>query len=96
VTVAELTESILEVWERPQHPRKIEHSSLHEAEVLRLDIAKACSLMSWRSRLGGRETLAWTVRWYKDYYQNPANAVAATREQIQSFAELMDFPQCQS
>ncbi len=94
VTVKELTKSILEIWERPRHPCKIEPSSLHEAGVLRLDIAKACSLMSWRPRLGVREALVWTVRWYKDYYQNPANAAATTRNQIHSFAKLMDLPRC--
>jgi CDP-glucose 4,6-dehydratase len=95
LTVKELTDSILKIWHRPRHRYKIEPSPLHEAQVLRLDIAKACSLMSWRPRLGVHDALIWTVRWYKDYYQNPANAAVTTRNQIQSFAKLMELPRCE-
>jgi hypothetical protein len=53
-------------------------------------------LMSWRPRLSVRKALIWTIGWYRDYYQNPANAATATRSQIRSFAKLMDLPRCEA
>jgi CDP-glucose 4,6-dehydratase len=92
VTVGELTGMILEVWGRPAHPVEVQSSSLHEANILRLDIAKATSRMSWRPRLGINEALRWTARWYKAYYENPSQARNLILEQIGAFAKLMDVP----
>lgn len=90
VTVGELTNALLNVWGRPGHPVKVEGSPLHEAQILRLDIAKAFSRLSWTPRLGVQEALVWTGRWYKAYYDDPQHAAAVTREQIRTFASMMD------
>jgi CDP-glucose 4,6-dehydratase len=92
VTVNELTRMILEVWGCPEHPVEVQPSSLHEANILRLDIAKAKSRMSWRPRLGINEALRWTARWYKAFYEDPARARQLTLEQIAAFTKLMDRP----
>jgi CDP-glucose 4,6-dehydratase len=95
VTVGNLTKMILEIWGRPNHTIEVQNSPFHEAQILRLDIAKALSRLSWRPRLGAHEALIWTTNWYKEYYQQPLNARAATKDQIRRFASLMDLPQCQ-
>ncbi len=41
---------------------------VHEAHLLRLSSAKACSRLGWSPRWGLDETLAQTVEWYKDFY----------------------------
>ena len=92
MSVGELTKAILRIWDRPNHPIEVQGSPLHEAQILRLDIAKALSRLSWRPRLGVHEALVWTARWYKEYYQKPQNARAATQDQICSFASSMDLP----
>jgi CDP-glucose 4,6-dehydratase len=92
VTVAELTGAILKIWERPDQPVELQSSSLHEAQILRLDIAKALSRLSWRPRLGVHEALAWTARWYREYYQEPLNVRLLMRDQIRSFTNLLESP----
>lgn len=91
-TVAELTGTILQIWGLPNHPVQVQASPLHEAQILRLDIAKALSRLPWRPRFDVREALAWTARWYREYYADPAKADAVTGEQIRSFTNLMDAP----
>jgi CDP-glucose 4,6-dehydratase len=89
VTVSELTDLVLAIWGRPDHVRRIQESPLHETQILRLDIAKALSLLSWRPRLGVKDALTWTANWYKAYYNEPSKALAITRDQICAFANLM-------
>jgi CDP-glucose 4,6-dehydratase len=92
LTVAKLAELMITSWKDASSTIQIQPSSLHEAGVLRLDISKALSRLSWRPRLGIRETLQWTVDWYKKYYDNPANARAITLEQIRSFEARSPAP----
>lgn len=93
-TVLELTKTILQCWGQPGHPCKVEPSPQHEAQVLRLDIAKALSLLSWRPRLAVRDALVWAVSWYKDFYQESNKAAATTRDQIFAFTKLTDLTRC--
>lgn len=89
VTVSELTDLILAIWGRPDHIRKVQGSPLHETQLLRLDIAKTLSLLSWRPCLGVKNALTWTANWYKAFYDDPSKALAITRDQICAFADLM-------
>jgi CDP-glucose 4,6-dehydratase len=41
---------------------------VHEANLLRLNSAKACARLGWSPRWGLDETLVQTVEWYKDFY----------------------------
>jgi CDP-glucose 4,6-dehydratase len=90
VTVGELTTAMLKTWGRPEHPVSVQASALHETQILRLDIAKALSRLSWTPRLGVQEALVWTGRWYKAYYDDPQHARAVTEEQIRTFAAMRD------
>jgi CDP-glucose 4,6-dehydratase len=90
LTVGELAKMFLDNYGRPGHPTIVQTSSLHEAQTLRLDIAKALSRLSWRPRLGVRKALAWTAHWYKAYDQQPLNARNITEDQLRSFAGLMN------
>ncbi len=93
VSVGELTATTLRILGHPDYPTEVQNSSLHEAQVLRLDIAKALARLSWHPRLGVYEALVWTARWYKEYYQNPPAAGAVTLEQIHAFTKLLDLQQ---
>jgi CDP-glucose 4,6-dehydratase len=90
VTVGELTRAMLQVWGKPEHPVMVQGAPLHETQILRLDIAKALSRLSWRPRLGVQQALVWTARWYKAYYDDPQHAPAVTEEQIRTFATMKD------
>lgn len=58
----------------------------HEANLLRLDIAKAGSLLGWRPVLAIEDTVAWTVDWYRSYQANPGNARTITEQQIDQYS----------
>lgn len=89
MTVGEITAEFLKIWGRPDHPVTVESSGVHETQVLRLDIAKALSRLSWRPRLGVHEALVWTARWYKAYYEDPKRGAEVTQEQIRKFVGIM-------
>lgn len=89
LTVGELVELALSLWSVPDHPVEVEGASLHEAQFLRLDTTKSLARLNWRPRLSVRETLAWTVEWYRNYYADPARAQAMTFAQIESFQKRM-------
>jgi CDP-glucose 4,6-dehydratase len=57
----------------------------HEANLLRLDISKAASLLGWQPLLNIEETVAWTVDWYRGYQANPAHARTITERQIEDY-----------
>ena len=58
----------------------------HEANLLRLDIAKASSLLGWQPKLTIEDTVAWTVDWYRSHQASPANARAITERQIDDYS----------
>jgi CDP-glucose 4,6-dehydratase len=58
----------------------------HEANLLRLDISKAASLLGWQPLLNIEETVAWTVDWYRGYQANPAHARTITERQIEDYS----------
>ena len=62
----------------------------HEAKLLRLDIAKATTLLGWRPCLNVEETVSWTVDWYKSHHATPENARAITERQIEQYAAFAD------
>ncbi len=59
----------------------------HEANLLRLDIAKAASLLGWQPILGIEDTVAWTVDWYRRYQATPAEARTVTERQIDDYSD---------
>ena len=59
----------------------------HEANLLRLDISKAASLLGWQPVLGIEDTVAWTVDWYRRYRAKPADARTITERQIDDYSD---------
>lgn len=59
----------------------------HEANILKLDINKAKTLLPWRPILDIESTLKLTFEWYKAYYQDPDSVVSLTEKQIDDFFE---------
>lgn len=86
-TVIEVVRALLAAWGRPEAAVELRPSPLHEARILRLDIAKALSRLDWRPRLGLGETLEWTAGWYRAVHDDPASAWERTADQIRRFEE---------
>jgi len=60
----------------------------HEASFLRLDCAKARSLLGWTPRLPLSEALRWTVEWYKSF-EDGTSPRTLTLDQIQRYEHLL-------
>ena len=61
----------------------------HEANLLRLDIAKATSKLDWRPMLTLEETVRWTVDWYRCHQAKPTKAQMITEQQIEQYSALV-------
>jgi CDP-glucose 4,6-dehydratase len=88
VTVDALTHAVLKIWGCAGHPIEVQGTTLHEARILRLDIAKALSRLAWRPRFDVHQALAWAARWYRGYYENPLKAYELTCDQIRQYDKL--------
>jgi len=57
----------------------------HEAGLLKLDISKAISELDWKPKFNAEQALAYTVNWYKNYFNDPDNIALITEKQILAF-----------
>jgi CDP-glucose 4,6-dehydratase len=53
--------------------------------VFRLNTQKAQTRLDWKPALHIDEAIAWTVEWYKAFYDDPASSWRTTEDQIQRF-----------
>lgn len=63
--------------------------SKHEAAVLRLDIAKAKNVLGWMPVLSWDDSMAHTLEWYKEFYENRGEILNKTNQQIEGFFNLI-------
>jgi CDP-glucose 4,6-dehydratase len=73
VTVDEIINKSKLIWNEIKFniTGKTEH---HEANYLKLDIAKALELLAWKPIWNLEETLRYTIQWYKDFYNGQSNS----------------------
>jgi CDP-glucose 4,6-dehydratase len=65
-----VAERITALWGAGRRWRAAPQSgALHEAHYLKLDAAKARSMLGWKPRLSLDDALTLTVAWYKAYYE---------------------------
>jgi len=67
----------------------IQPSPLTEAGLLKLDIAKATSLLPWKPMLDFEQTIALTAGWYRDFDRG-GDAAALVDAQIAGYADRLD------
>jgi len=84
--VAWAVERFLESWGVQPHWESDGGDHPHEAQVLRLDSAKAQHYLGWKPRLELSTALEWIADWYKAYVAG-ADMRALTMEQIAAFAQ---------
>lgn len=62
-------------------------SHFHEAHFLKLDCSKAFYKLRWQPKLTIKETVAWTVSWYRNYL-NGNDMRDFTRKQIEDYMKM--------
>jgi len=91
VTVSQLAESAHTVWPRVKYRIKANGDQLHEANYLRLDIAKAQSELKWNPLWDLETTISRTVGWYKSFCEHRE---IRTHDDLQSFISEAKARQC--
>lgn len=88
VSVGEVATLVAGMWGDGVHWELDDTDHPHEATLLALDTAKAERELGWRSRLGFRDALAWTVDWERQVHSG-ADPLMLARKQIAAFESLV-------
>ena len=68
LTVAEVAKQVVENYGKGEI-KVHKKDNLHEANLLTLDITKACEILHWVPSLSAEQAIQKTVAWYKNFYQ---------------------------
>jgi CDP-glucose 4,6-dehydratase len=60
----------------------------HEAKYLRLNSEKALRQLGWRTVVGLHQALAWTVEWYRAFYEKSPDPRSVTESQIERYMSI--------
>lgn len=84
VTAEEMIQKAIVISGRGQYHIEPDNFA-HESGLLKLDIAKAKTVLGWKPILNLEQNLAFTLDWYKAYYEKNTSIAAITDGQIDAF-----------
>jgi CDP-glucose 4,6-dehydratase len=88
ITAAEVADRVRTLWGKGELRIQPDPNAPHEATYLRLDCAKSSEELGWRPRLRLSQGLAWTVEWYREFYESSSvSARELTEHQIQAYMQ---------
>ncbi|MCP3924068.1 MAG: CDP-glucose 4,6-dehydratase [Desulfobacterales bacterium] len=70
ISVLQMVQEMGKFWGKIDYEIEQNKNNPHEANLLKLDCAKARSKLNWKSLWDSSITFAKTVEWYKCYYEN--------------------------
>jgi CDP-glucose 4,6-dehydratase len=79
-----------ENWRKPEI--EYQEQTLVEAQTLSLDSGMARRLLGWIPAWDTRRSIEETARWYRAYYEDPAQARALSESQIEQWRERIFEP----
>jgi CDP-glucose 4,6-dehydratase len=85
LTVKELVELTIRYWGSGKWNDRSDILQPHEAKLLMLDIGLAKKELRWEPKLDAKNSIEWTVNWYK---QQPADKASYTYKQIEDYFSL--------
>ena len=75
-------------WHVEKNP---ENELKKEAGWLRLNCEKVHKILDWSARLSFEESVQWTTRWYRAYYEKNEDVASLTIKQITDYGSKMNF-----
>lgn len=87
-TVEKLIETMSNHWPESSWHKISRDNDLHEAGLLKLDCEKAKALLSWKSTLDFRETVQFTIDWYKEGVHLNKSMLPVTLSQLEDFEKI--------
>lgn len=82
LTVQNVCDIAMKSWDQIQYKETIDHNSVHEAKILKLDISKSYQLLNWKPVWKNDTAVKETIVWYRDY---------TNMQKVQSEKNLQDF-----
>lgn len=82
LTVAEVLQIAKQNWGKINYEIQINPDAVHEAKLLSLNCEKANDTLHWQPIWDNQNSIAKTIQWYKNFYEN--NEVV-TSEQLQEY-----------
>ena len=70
LTVGEVAQKMNANWEKMRFEYEAEQNAPHEASLLRLDCSKAAEELQWQGVWNAETAIEYTVRWYREFYEN--------------------------
>jgi len=83
ISVRQLAESVVKQWGTGKLVFGPDETTTQRG--FRLNTQKAQTRLDWKPALHIDEAIAWTVEWYKGFYDDPASSWRTTEDQIQRF-----------
>ena len=83
--VKTLLNDLKSYWKNSRGFKIAKNADFHEAGLLKLNCDKALSRLQWQPNLEYKETVAYTAKWYYEYYKN-SNIL--TNSQIEDYVNL--------
>ena len=87
--VLDVVNEISKYWGKIEFNLETEKEKLfYESNLLKLNCDKALHNLNWKACLSFEETISFTARWYKNFYDNPSSIVSSTTDQINEYSQL--------
>jgi len=86
MNVGNLVQMVISNYGRGEWNDLSDVNALHEAKLLSLDINKAKYKLDWKPILSLKETIEFTIEWYKNY--NSENVLELCQQQIDEYSNL--------
>ena len=88
-SVLDLVEKMGETWTKVlwEDCSAVGHD-LFESNLLKLNCDKALGLIEWKSTLTFKETIRFTVEWYKEYFEFNENIFNKSSSQIEDYVKM--------
>ena len=88
ITTVGLADRVRTIWGKGDLQIHEDPDAPHEATFLRLNCAKSSQHLGWRPRLHLAQAVAWTVDWYRAFYEGSSTSPREiTERQIRAYME---------
>ncbi len=85
LSVKRMVDIFISNWKSGSYELDNQQTQLHEAGLLKLDISKAVSELSWEPKMEAITAVRKTIEWYKEFEKNKDFIVGFTENQISDY-----------
>ena len=87
-SVLDLVKTMSEFWEKVKWISNEDEMKLYESGLLNLNCDKAFFDLDWHSVLSFKETIRYTIEWYRSFYEDNLNIQNMSLSQIDNYVDL--------